>query len=352
LDAAAAGADPNYMRYTLLGQSGLRVSELALGTMTFGTDWGWGASESESAKQFELFAEAGGTFIDTANRYTNGSAETILGDLLAADRDHFVVGTKYSLNTRDGDLNAGGNHRKNLVQALEASLRRLRTDHVDVLWLHAWDYLTPPEEVMRALDDQVRLGKVLYLGVSDTPAWVVAQLQTLAAARGWSTFAGLQIEYSLVQREVERELIPMARGLGLGVLAWGPLGAGVLSGKYASASQAGERRIKDADPARLAIARTVADVARELGLRDSVVALAWLRAQGGVIPILGARTAQQLADNLACLDTELPAAALARLDQASHVARGFPHDFLASADFIFAGLSDRLDLPPGRSRHG
>jgi len=299
------------MRYTLLGQSGLRVSELALGTMTFGTDWGWGASESESAKQFELFAEAGGTLIDTANRYTNGSAETILGDLLAADRDHFVVGTKYSLNTRDGDLNAGGNHRKNLVQALEASLRRLRTDHVDVLWLHAWDYLTPPEEVMRSLDDQVRLGKVLYLGISDTPAWVVAQLQTLAAVRGWSPFVGLQIEYSLVQREVERELIPMARGLGLGVMAWGPLGAGVLSGKYATGSPAAQaretqeaqgRRLPDPDPARLAIARTVADVARELDLSSAVVALAWLRAQGGVIPILGARTAQQLADNLACLD--------------------------------------------------
>ena len=350
-----------YMRYTLLGQSGLRVSELALGTMTFGTDWGWGASESESAKQFELFAEAGGTLIDTANRYTNGSAETILGDLLAADRDHFVVGTKYSLNTRDGDLNAGGNHRKNLVQALEASLRRLRTDHVDVLWLHAWDYLTPPEEVMRSLDDQVRLGKVLYLGISDTPAWVVAQLQTLAAVRGWSPFAGLQIEYSLVQREVERELIPMARGLGLGVMAWGPLGAGVLSGKYATGSPAAQaretqeaqgRRLPDPDPARLAIARTVAAVARELGLRDAVVALAWLRAQGGVIPILGARTAQQLGDNLACLDTELPAAAMARLDQASHVARGFPHDFLASADFIFGGMSGQLDLPPGRSAHG
>jgi aryl-alcohol dehydrogenase-like predicted oxidoreductase len=340
------------MRYTLLGQSGLRVSELALGTMTFGTDWGWGASQSESAKQFELFAEAGGTLIDTANRYTDGSAETILGDLLAADRDHFVVGTKYSLNTRDGDLNAGGNHRKNLVQALEASLRRLRTDYVDVLWLHAWDYLTPAEEVMRSLDDQVRLGKVLYLGISDTPAWVVAQLQTLAAARGWSTFAGLQIEYSLVQREVERELIPMARGLGLGVLAWGPLGAGVLSGKYANQSPDGERRLAEVDPARLAIARTVADVARELGLSSSVVALAWLRAQGSVIPILGGRTAQQLADNLACLDAELPAAAMAQLNEASHVARGFPHDFLDSADFIFGGMSDRLDLPPGRSRHG
>ena len=233
-----------------------------------------------------------------------------------------MVGTKYSLNTRDGDLNAGGNHRKNLVQALEASLRRLRTDYVDVLWLHAW---------------------------------VVAQLQTLAAGRGWSTFAGLQIEYSLVQREVERELIPMARGLGLGVLAWGPLGAGVLSGKYAAGSrdsQTQERRLPDPDPARLAIARTVADVAGELGLSSSVVALAWLRARGGVIPILGGRTAQQLTDNLACLDAELPAAAMAQLTEASHVTRGFPHDFLDSADFIFGGMSDRLDLPPGRSRHG
>ena len=324
--------------------------------MTFGTDWGWGASESESAKQFELFAEAGGTLIDTANKYTNGSAESILGDLLAADRDHFVVGTKYSLNVRDGDLNAGGNHRKSLVQALEASLRRLRTGYVDVLWLHAWDYLTPPEEVMRALDDQVRLGKVLYLGISDTPAWVVAQLQTLAVERGWSAFAGLQIEYSLVQREVERELIPMARGLGLGVLAWGPLGAGVLSGKYASAgapeAHAGARRLADVDPGRLAIARTVADVARELGLSSSVVALAWLRAQGGVIPILGARTAQQLADNLACLQVDLPPEVMARLDQASHVTLGFPHDFLAGADYILGGMSDRLDLPPGRSRPG
>jgi aryl-alcohol dehydrogenase-like predicted oxidoreductase len=359
------------MRYTLLGHSGLRVSELALGTMTFGTDWGWGASDSESAKQFELFADAGGTLIDTANKYTNGSAESILGELIAADRDHFVVGTKYSLNVRDGDLNAGGNHRKSLVQALEASLRRLRTDYVDVLWLHAWDYLTPPEEVMRALDDQVRLGKVLYLGISDTPAWVVAQLQTLAAHRGWSTFAGLQIEYSLVQREVERELIPMARGLGLGVLAWGPLGAGVLSGKYASARASkgapaapgtaapasagapdGARRLADVDPGRLAIARTVADVARELGLSSSVVALAWLRAQRGVIPILGARTAQQLADNLACLEVDLPPEVMARLDRASHVALGFPHDFLAGADYILGGMSDRLDLPPGRSRHG
>ena len=341
------------MRYTLLGNSGLRVSEVALGTMTFGTDWGWGAPTAESAKQFELFAEAGGTLIDTANKYTNGTAESNLGALLATDRDHFVVGTKYSLNVRDGALNAGGNHRKSLVQALEASLQRLRTDHVDILWLHAWDYLTPPEEVMRALDDQVRLGKVLYLGISDTPAWVAAQMQTLAAHRGWSTFAGLQVEYSLVQREVERELIPMARSLGLGVLAWGPLGAGVLSGKYANpGTPAAQRRLADVDPGRLAIARAVADIADGLELSSSVVALAWLRAQGSVIPILGARTAQQLADNLTCLDVNLPPDTLARLDHASQITRGFPHDFLASADYILGGMSDQLDLPPGRSAHG
>jgi aryl-alcohol dehydrogenase-like predicted oxidoreductase len=300
------------MRYTLLGNSGLRVSELALGTMTFGTDWGWGASETESGKQFETFANAGGTFI-----------------------------------------NAGGNHRKNLVQALDASLHRLCTDHVDILWLHAWDYLTPPEEVMRALDDQVRLGKVLYLGISDTPAWVVAQLQTLAASRGWSPFIGLQIEYSLVQREVERELVPMARGLGLGVVAWGPLGAGVLSGKYAQAASATEgRRLAEVDPARMAVANAVAEVAADLGLGSSLVALAWLRAQGGVIPILGARTAAQLADNLTCLDVELPLHALERLDRASHTPRGFPHDFLAADDYVLGGMSEQLDLPTGRSRHG
>jgi aryl-alcohol dehydrogenase-like predicted oxidoreductase len=178
-------------------------------------------------------------------------------------------------------------------------------------------------------------------------------MQTLAVARGLTPFAGLQIEYSLVQREVERELIPMARGLGLGVLAWGPLGAGVLSGKYARpAAQVGQRRLADVDPGRLAIARAAADVADGLGLSSSVVALAWLRAQGGIIPILGARTAQQLADNLTCLDVDLPPDALARLDQASHITRGFPHDFLTGADYTLGGMSCQLDLPPGRSRHG
>ncbi|CAN5902407.1 aldo/keto reductase [soil metagenome] len=341
------------MRYTLLGDSGLRVSQLCLGTMTFGTDWGWGADQDESRAQFELFANAGGTFIDTANAYTDGTAERFVGELVADDREHFVVATKYSLNMRDGDLNAGGNHRKSLVQSLDASLRRLRTDYVDVLWLHAWDYLTPVEEVARALDDQVRAGKVLYVGVSDTPAWVVAQVHTIARLRGWAPLVGLQIPYSLVQREVERDLIPMARGLGLGVTAWAPLGGGVLSGKY-NRPAAGDdaRRLADVDPAKLDIAQAVGGVADELGVPAAQVALAWLRAQGGVIPILGARTAAQLESNLGALDVELSSDHLGRLDEVSRIPLGFPHDFLREDSFVFGTQRGLLDLPPTRREHG
>jgi len=340
------------VHYTLLGESGLRVSQLCLGTMTFGTDWGWGAEETEARKQLDVFVEAGGNFIDTANKYTDGSAETIVGRLLAGQREQFVLATKYSLSTRPGDINAGGNHRKNLVQALEASLRRLGTEYVDILWLHAWDYLTPPEEIMRALDDQVRLGKVLYVGISDTPAWVVAHLQTVARLRGWSPFAGLQIPYSLVQREVERELIPMARGLGLGVTAWSPLAGGVLTGKY-NRPEAPEqpRRLGEVNEDELTIARQVADIASGLGASPGEVALAWLLGKG-VIPILGARTADQLADNLGCLDVELSPAQLARLDEVSAKPLGFPHDFLASRDFIHDGDRSLIDLPPRRSEFG
>jgi aryl-alcohol dehydrogenase-like predicted oxidoreductase len=320
--------------------------------MTFGTDWGWGADEDTSRRQWELFTEAGGNFVDTANKYTDGSAETIVGRLLAGRRDSFVLATKYSLSTRAGDLNAGGNHRKNLVQALEASLRRLGTDYVDVLWLHAWDYLTPVEEVVRALDDQVRAGKVLYVGVSDTPAWIVAQMQTIARLRGWSPFIGLQIPYSLVQRDVERELLPMARALGLGVTAWSPLGGGVLSGKYNEPTGAEPRRLSGVDAAKLDIARTVAKVAEELGVPASQVALAWLRSRGGVIPILGARNPAQLTDNLGSLDLTLSEEHLTHLDAASAVPPGFPHDFLAGHDFIHDGHRDRIVLPPHRIEFG
>jgi len=320
--------------------------------MTFGTDWGWGADQDESRKQFELFANAGGTFIDTANKYTDGTAERFVGELVAGDREHFVVATKYSLNMRDGDLNAGGNHRKNLVQALDASLRRLKTDYVDVLWLHAWDYLTPVEEVVRALDDQVRAGKVLYVGVSDTPAWVVAQMQTIARLRGWTPFVGLQIPYSLVQREVERDLVPMADALGLGVIAWAPLGGGVLSGKYNRPADGDEaRRLTDIEPAELEIAQAVGAVAEEIGVPTAQVALAWLRAHGGVIPILGARTATQLESNLGALDVELGPDQLRRLDEVSRIPLGFPHDFLREDSFVFGAQRGLIDLPPTRGEH-
>ncbi len=222
------------MRYKLLGRSGLRVSELVLGTMTFGEDWGWGASPAVSKEIFDAYANAGGNFIDTANRYTNGSSEKIVGDLVAADREHFVLATKYTLVTRPGDPNAAGNQRKNMVQSLEASLKRLKTDYLDLYWVHAWDFMTPVEEVMRGLDDLVRAGKVLYVGISDAPAWVVSQANTLADLRGWSRFVGLQLRYSLADRAAERDLLPMARALDIGVTAWSVLGAGVLTGKYRS----------------------------------------------------------------------------------------------------------------------
>ena len=224
------------MRYKLLGKSGLRVSELCLGTMTFGDvwqDWGLATSNDESRKIFDGFAEAGGNFIDTANKYNEGKSESLLGEFIESDRDHFVVATKYTLSTREGDPNACGNHRKNMVRALEASLKRLKTDYIDLYWVHAWDFMTPVEEVMRGLDDMVRAGKVLYLGISDTPAWIVSQANTLAEVHGWSPFVGLQIEYSLAQRDPERDLLPMARAFDLAVTPWSPLAGGILSGKYA-----------------------------------------------------------------------------------------------------------------------
>jgi len=220
------------MKYRLLGNSGLRVSEAALGTMTFGDDWGWGAAKEEAQNVYNAFREAGGNFIDTANLYTNGASESFLGEFVKGHRQSMVLATKYTNSAPGADPNAAGNHRKNMMQSVEASLRRLQTDYIDLYWVHAWDQITPVEETMRGLDDLVRQGKVLYVGVSDAPAWWVSQANTLASLRGWTPFVGLQIEYSLVERTVERELIPMARSLNLGVVAWSPLSNGVLTGKY------------------------------------------------------------------------------------------------------------------------
>lgn len=339
------------MRYKLLGKSGLRVSELALGTMTFGEDWGWGASRDESARIFDKFVAAGGNFIDTANRYTEGTSERYVGDFIASDRDRFVLATKYTLFSRRDDPNAAGNHRKNMVQSLEASLKRLKTDRIDLFWLHAWDFLTPVEEVMRGLDDLVRSGKVLYIGISDTPAWVVSQANMLADLRGWTRFTALQIQYSLIERNVERDLLPMAQALDIAVTPWGALGAGVLSGKYNDSSGDGGRASMQGpiDEKNLAIAGAAAEVAKQLDASPSQVALSWVRQQPGtIIPILGARKVSQIEDNLRCVDVTLSNEQLNRLSEVSAIDLGFPHDFLASPmvrDLVTAGLDGKIDRP-------
>lgn len=336
------------MRYTLLGRSGLRVSEVALGTMTFGEAWGWGASEDESRRMFETFVEAGGNFVDTACNYTDGQSESIVGTLVEPARDRFVVATKYTLTAHRDDPNAGGNHRKSLVQTLEASLRRLRTDYVDLLWLHMWDGMTPVAEVVRALDDLVSSGKVLYVGISDTPAWVVSQAVTLAELRGWSPFVSLQAPYSLADRDVERELLPMAQALGLTFTPWGMLEGGALTGKYLDESDE-PRRYDGVGPKASALAREVIAVADELGATPAQVAIAWVRAQPWhTVPIVGARTESQLRENLGALEVELEREQLDRLAIASEFRAGFPRDFLESEHvrgLIFGDTFELIDDP-------
>ena len=343
------------MRYKLLGNSGLRVSELCLGTMTFGEDWGWGSSKEESRKVYDTFLEAGGNFIDTANVYTNGTSELLLGEFMHGQRERIVLATKYTNAAPGTDPNAAGNHRKNMVQALEASLKRLKTDYIDLYWLHIWDQITPIEEVMRAFDDLVRQGKILYAGVSDTPAWVIAKANTLADLRGWTPFVGLQIEYSLIERTPEAELLPMAADLGLGVTAWTPLAGGMLTGKQLEAGGAKDSRQSDpgfkqfmaSDARKEAIAREVVAVARACDRSPAQVALAWLRQRTApVIPIIGARKLAQVKDNLACVDIRLEPALVQRLDTVSRIEMGFPHRFFANEmvrSLSYGGMWDRID---------
>lgn len=321
------------MKLQLLGDSGLRVSELCLGTMTFGEDWQWGASKDVSREIFDAFAEAGGNFLDTASAYTNGTSEKYVGEFVAHDRDAFVVATKWTLPDSFNDLQPAtkvGNSRKNLRRSVEESLRRLNTDHIDVLYLHVWDFTTPTDEIMRTLDDLVTSGKVLYLGISDTPAWIVARAQTTALLRGWAPFSVLQIEYSLLQRTVERDLIPMAQALGMSVAPWSPLAGGVLSGKYSSGEATSRGREIPAQS--LEIAKVVGQHAEKMGCTPSQLALAWLLAKG-TIPILGAGKTEQFKDNLGCLEVQIAPETMAALDEASKIELGFPHDFL-SGDFV------------------
>jgi aryl-alcohol dehydrogenase-like predicted oxidoreductase len=342
------------MRYRLLGNSGLRVSEAALGTMTFGDDWGWGSAKDEARKVYDAFREAGGNFIDTANFYTNGTSESFLGEFMKDQRQSVVMATKYTNAAPGTDPNAAGNHRKSMVQAIEASLKRLKTDYIDLYWVHIWDQITPVEEVMRGLDDLVRQGKVLYVGISDAPAWWIAQANTLAHLRGWSPFIGLQIEYSLIERSVERELIPMAKALNLGLTAWSPLAGGVLTGKYHGHGSSEPGRMssdtmKGFMPEQQRADRVVAavkTVSDEIGRSMAQVALAWLRYRPvPVIPIIGARKLSQLQDNLASFDLTLLTDQLKILDEASRIELGFPYDIYNKEmvrAIVYGGLRDQI----------
>jgi len=323
--------------YLTLGRSGLRVSPLCLGTMTFGEDWGWGSTVEESEAILARYLERGGNFIDTANGYTKGHSEVIIGDYLARTpgrRHRAVIATKFSTNLYPGDPNAGGAGRKAIIGACEESLRRLQTDYIDLYWMHFWDPNTPIGETLRALDDLVRAGKVRYIGASDTPAWKVAQGQVLAELRGWSPFAGLQIEYSLIERTVEGELVPMARELGLGITPWSPLRGGVLSGKYTRANAAsaspdrGDRVTSFLTERNLTIIDELIRIAGEAGSTPAAVALAWLQSRPGVTStIIGARRLEQLDQNLAALDVTLAPAQLAALNTVSEPTLNFPAPF-------------------------
>ena len=347
------------MKYRLLGNSGLRVSEASLGTMTFGDEWGWGSPKDEAQKVYETYREAGGNFLDTANFYTSGTSEKFVGEFIKGHRASAVLATKYSNAAPGNDPNAAGNHRKSMIQALEASLKRLQTDYIDLYWVHIWDGITPVEEVMRSLDDIVRQGKVLYVGISDAPAWWIAQANTLAKLRGWTQFTGLQIEYSLIERTVERELVPMAQALNLGILAWSPLARGVLTGKYHGEGKAEGARMTNQgmndffpEEQRAApIITALKSVSEQIGRGMAQVALAWLRHRTvPVIPIIGARKVSQLQDNLASLDLELSAEQLKSLDGASQIELGFPQS-IYEREMVrgtrYGGIWNRLVLDGG-----
>jgi aryl-alcohol dehydrogenase-like predicted oxidoreductase len=335
------------MKYRLFGDSGLRVSEIALGTMTFGTEWGWGADYTESQAIFEAYANAGGNFIDTANRYTEGTSEKWVGEFIHADRDHFVLATKYSLRDRMNDPNFGGNHRKNMMRSVEESLKRLNTDFLDILWLHAWDFLTPIEEVMRGLDDLVHSGKVQYLGVSDTPAWIVSAANTEAKMRGWTCFKGLQVEYSLIQRTPERDLIPMAQQMGLCLTPWAPLAGGALSGKYlkGETGRVAENSARRNDR-NTQIAQVVVEEAEKLGVSPAALAIRWTMQKAiPSIPIIGSRKASQIQESLTAASFIIPGESFARLNEISAIELGFPHEFLASKEVknvLFGGTFDMI----------
>jgi aryl-alcohol dehydrogenase-like predicted oxidoreductase len=327
-------------QYVTLGRSGLRVSPLCLGAMTFGEELGWGTSVEESQQIIDRYVELGGNFVDTANFYTRSHSEKIIGDHVGrhpARRDRLVIATKFSGNLYPGDPNGGGSGRKSLVNACENSLRRLQTDYIDLYWLHMWDANTPIEETMAALDDLVRAGKVRYLGVSDTPAWKIVEANLIARFRGWSAFIGLQVEYSLLERTIEQELVPMAGEFGLGITPWSPLRGGVLSGKYNRRNDGQHKADRGArveaflNEKTYAVVDELEIIAKAHDATIARVALGWVLAQPAVTSvIIGARRLAQLEDNVRAVDVSLTSEELARLSALTEPAFGFPHSVLAN----------------------
>lgn len=347
------------MRYKLFGRTGLRVSEAALGTGTFGTAWGWGCTPQEAGALFDRFVEAGGNFFDCADGYQNGQAETILGDLIARDRDNFVVSTKYTTAVGMRSIAKTGNSRKAMMASLEGSLKRLKSDYVDIFWVHMPDLVTPTDEIVRGLEDLRSQGKVNYIGMSDFPAWRISRAITSAEVRGTDPMAALQIEYNLAERTAEREMMPMAQAYGLAVMVWSPLGGGTLTGKYRDKSVKGRvtegggpvRKIPEAREDQ--IIGALDTVAAALGATPAQVAIAWVcnREPAGTsfFPVLGARTLEQLDANLAALAIELSDEQLALLNEASAIELGFPHDLIAQPamkDLHTGGHWDQLVVPP------
>ncbi len=345
------------MRYKLFGKgTGLRVSELALGCGTFGTRWGYGAEPAEARRIFDGYLEAGGNFLDTADSYQAGQSEEILGEFIAGQRDDLVIATKFTLGGGPNTgLQAVGNSRKNMIRSVEASLKRLRTDRIDLYWVHMPDGVTSTEEIMRGFDDLVRAGKILYAGLSDFPAWRVARAATIAELRGWTRLVGSQMEYSLIERTPDRELVPMSEALGLGMVGWSPLAGGLLTGKYRRGEEGRATTFSrlihaENDERKTATLDTVIAIANDIGATPGQVALAWMGTRG-VIPILGPRTREQLDDNLGATRVTLTTVQVDRLNAASAIALGFPHDMMneaAQVTRLAGGIPDRVETPATR----
>jgi aryl-alcohol dehydrogenase-like predicted oxidoreductase len=343
------------MRYKLFGKhTGLRVSELVLGTGNFGTRWGHGAEPDEARRIFEAYANAGGNFIDTADGYQFGQSEEILSGLLAGRRDDFVLATKFTMGAHpNANILVTGNSRKAMISSVEASLKRLKTDRIDLFWAHLADGVTPMEEIVRGFDDLVRAGKVLYVGLSDFPAWRVARAATIAELRGVTPIAGLQVEYSLVERTTEQELLPAGQALGLGMVAWSPLGGGMLTGKYRKGEKGraegfgGKVFQAENSPQRTAILDTLIAISQDIGATPGEIAIAWV-ASKGALPIIGPRTLAQLESNLASMDVTLSPEQLARLDDVSAIQPVFPYTVLndpATRQRFTGGKLEQFDMP-------